>query len=229
MQFVFNHTTFDPVEYKMDREVLNALKPLGVEPKKLFNRDQVAPINGRRFAEIAEKVAQESLEVWNAPDGNPYLTDCFLPKDKMTIEPMTVQSAVGPIGLPYHQAQYPGIGTDTEDPISAQYHYVITMTKDQLPPATAFWSITLYDAAKGFFIPNDNYKYSVGENGGIQLDENGGVEIHISPEQPNDVQADNWLPSGGNEIVQDLDVIMRIYAPDIQKMETWKPPKAVKV
>ena len=225
MQFAFNHTTFDPLN-KMDREVLDALKPLGVEPKKIFRRKDVAQINGKRFAEIAEEVARECLAIWNDP-GNPYLTKCFLPKGEMTIKPMTIQSAVGPIGLPAHQAQYPGIGTpEGEPPMNAQHHYVIEMTKEQLPPATAFWSATLYDSVKGLFIPNEHYKYSVGENGGIQLDEDGGVAIHIAPTQPEEVPLDNWLPSGGKD--EQLDIIMRVYAPDLEKMSKWTAPKAIK-
>ena len=226
MQFVFNHTTFDPND-KMDREALAALKPLGVEPGKTFNRQQVAKIDGERLAKIAETFAAESLAIWNDPQGNPYLTKVFQPKGKMTIEPMVVQSAVGPIGQPYDQAQYPGIGTIDGQPMNAKEHYVIRMTKDQLPPARAFWSATLYDAKKGLFIPNDHFKYSVGENGGMKLDESGGIEIHIAPKQPADVPKENWLPSGGKD--EHLDVIMRVYGPDIDKMRTWKAPKARKL
>ncbi|UCF95622.1 MAG: DUF1214 domain-containing protein, partial [Desulfobacterales bacterium] len=29
-----------------------------------------------------------------------------------------------------------------------------------MPPAKAFWSVTLYDMQNGFFIPNDRKKYS---------------------------------------------------------------------
>jgi hypothetical protein len=101
------------------------------------------------------------------------------------------------------------------------------MSKEQLPPAKAFWSATLYDAKKGLFIPNDNYKYSVGENGGMKLDQSGGLEIHISPKQPEGVPRENWLPSGGKD--EKLDVIMRVYAPDIEAMKTWKAPKAEKL
>jgi len=43
------------------------------------------------------------------PDGNPYVNDLFLPKGSMNLEPMVAQSAYGPIGLPAHQAVYPGI------------------------------------------------------------------------------------------------------------------------
>ena len=225
MQFVFNYTTFNP-EDEMDQAVLAALKPLGVEPGKRFDPKKVAQIDGNRFAEIAEEIAAESLKIWNDPDGNPYLEKCFLPKGEMSIDPMTVQSAVGPIGLPYHQAQYPGIGTETGEPLRSTNHYVIRMTEEEMPPAQAFWSFTLYDAKKGLFIPNENYKYSVGENAGMQLDASGGIEVHISSTQPEGVPKENWLPSGEED--QDLDVIMRIYQPNLDIMPNWDAPKAEK-
>ena len=65
MQFVFNHTTFDPND-EMDRGVLAALKPLGVEPGNVFDSQKVAKIDGKKFREIAEKIAQESLSIWNS-------------------------------------------------------------------------------------------------------------------------------------------------------------------
>jgi hypothetical protein len=227
MQFIFNHTTFDP-EDEMDQKVLAALKPLGVEPGKQFDADKVAKIDGEKFAKVAKEVLIESLKTWNDPKGNPHLTKVFQPKGKMTLGTMVAQSCVGPIGLPYDQAQYPGIGTpDGQPPINAKGHYVIRMIKAQLPPAKAFWSATLYDAKKGLFIANDNYKYSVGENGGMKLDQSGGLEIHIAPKQPEGVPKQNWLPSGGKDEI--LDVIMRVYAPDIEAMKTWKAPKAEKL
>jgi hypothetical protein len=223
MQFVFNHTTFDPND-EMDQNVLAALKPLGVEPGKTYDVNKVAKIDGKRFAKAAEKVAQESLAIWNDPKGNPYLSEVFLPKGEMTIEPMVLQSAVGPIGLPAHQAMYPGIGSSDGKPLNAQNDYVIRMSKDELPPAKAFWSATLYDAKKGLFIPNDQMKYSVGENAGMKLDESGGIEIYIAAEQPDGVPKENWLPIIRRD--ENLDVIMRIYAPDQEKMKSWKAPKA---
>ena len=106
----------------------------------------------------------------------------------------------------------------------AQHDYVIRMSKDQLPPAKAFWSATLYDAKKGLFIPNDHKKYSVGENAGMKLDESGGIEIYVAAEQPKGVPKENWLPIIRRD--ENLDVIMRIYAPDQEKMKSWKAPKA---
>ena len=224
MQFVFNYTTFDPSD-PMDQEILSAMKPLGVAPGRTYDPQKVANVDGNKLAETAERVLQESLRLWNDPKGNPYLENVFQPKGRMTLGPMTLQSAVGPIGLPYDQAQYPGIGTADGSPIMAHKHYVVRMTKDELPPARAFWSLTLYIAKTGLFVPNDGKKYSVGENGGMKLDPSGGIEVHVAPTQPPGVPKENWLPSGGKD--EALDIIMRVYDPDVEAMRKYKTPKVM--
>lgn len=42
--------------------------------------------------------------------------------------------------------------------------------------------------------------------------------------QPHDVPEENWLPIERRDI--DLNVIMRIYSPDLEKFGTWQAPKA---
>jgi len=114
-------------------------------------------VNGTAV-KIGEKIAKESLAIWTSPKGNPYLFDVFKPKGKMTLAPMVVQSAVGPIGNPPQEAMYPGIVTTDGVQMNAKNDYVIRMTKDQLPPAKAFWSATLYDAKNSFFPDLDKMK-----------------------------------------------------------------------
>ena len=223
MQFVFNHTTFDPMD-SMDQDVLATFKPLGIVPVKEFDSSAVAEIDGTRLAEAARQVERESVAIWTNPEGNPYLNDVFLPKGQMTLEAMVVQSAYGPIGLPAHQAVYPGIPSASGEPMNAQHDYVIRMSASELPPAKAFWSVTLYDAENGFFIPNDRKKYSVGENSGMQLDTDGGIEIHVAVEQPEGVPADNWLPINRKD--EDMDIVMRIYDPEPNRIANWTPPRA---
>lgn len=225
MQFVFNHTTFD-LEDPMDQAVLAAFKPLGVEPGEDYDPEGVVAIDGKKFADIGRQIHQEALDIWTSPE-NPYANDLFKPKGEMAPAPMVLQSAYGPIGLPADQAVYPGIATADGEPMNAENDYVIRMSKDDMPPATAFWSVTLYDSKNGFFIPNDRKKYSVGENAGFELNEDGGIEIHIAAEKPEGVPEENWLPIVRKD--EDLDVVMRIYVPDLQKMGTWTVPKAEKL
>ena len=93
-----------------------------------------------------------------------------------------------------------------------------------MPPTEVFWSMTLYDLKNGFFIPNDHKKYSVGENAGMKLDENGGIEVHIAAKKPEGVPDENWLPINRKDEV--MDVVLRIYVPDLEKMKSWTAPKA---
>jgi hypothetical protein len=148
----------------------------------------------------------------------------FMPKGQIDLETQVIQSVAGPIGLPAYQARYIPVPTKDGKPMNAQHDYVLKMSKDELPPATAFWSLTLYDLANGFFIPNDQKKYSVGENAGMKLNDEGGIEIYVSAEKPGGVPAENWLPINRKD--ENLDIMLRIYVPDLEKLETWQSLKA---
>ena len=108
--------------------------------------------------------------------------------------------------------------------MNAMHDYVIRMSADEMPPATAFWSTTLYDTENGFFMPNDGKKYSVGENAGMKLDADGGIAIHIAAERPEGMPEENWLPLVRGDY--GIDIIMRLYAPDLERFKTWDAPKA---
>ena len=227
MQFVFNHTTFDPKD-ELDQALLGAYEPLGVVPGQSFDSATVAKMDSAKLREVSERIfAEEMAKTADQEFYKKELFGKFKPKGEMTLELLLFQSVLGPIGLPAHQAVYPGIVSADEQPLNAQHDYVIRMSKDEMPPSTAFWSVTLYDSKDGFFIPNDQKKYSVGENAGFKLDEQGGIEIHIAAEKPEGVPEENWLPiNRGDEA---LDLVMRIYAPDVEKMKTWQAPKAERI
>ena len=57
--------------------------------------------------------------------------------------------------------------------------------------------------------------------------EDGGFEIHVAAEKPEGVPEENWLPINRGDVP--LDLVMRIYAPDVEKLKTWNAPKAEQV
>ncbi len=223
MQFVFNHITFDQ-NNDMDKAVLAAYKPLGVEPGKAFDTTRVAKLDAALFRKTAEEVTKQTLASQTDPATQArVLPQVFMPKGQIDLEAQVAQSVVGPIGLPAYQAIYIPVSSISGKPMNSQHDYVLKMSKDELPPATAFWSLTLYDLENGFFIPNDRKKYSVGENAGYRLNANGGIEIVVSAKKPKGVPEENWLPiNRGNT---GLNGMFRIYAPDAEKMKTWKTPQ----
>ncbi|MGI9241350.1 MAG: DUF1214 domain-containing protein, partial [Verrucomicrobiales bacterium] len=227
MQFVFNHTTFDPGNAE-DQAVLAAYKPLGVEPGKAYDQDKVAKIDGKQVRETAQRIQRDwlrdisSQEVYDATA--PFI---FQPKGETSLDALLATSISGPIGIPQEEAVYPQLVTTDGAPLNAQNDYVIRMSKDEMPPAKAFWSLTLYDLDQGFFIPNDRKKYSVGKNGGMKLNEDGGIEIHIAAEKPEGVPAENWLPIERKDL--ELGSQFRLYVPDLEKLKIWQAPKAEKL
>jgi hypothetical protein len=62
------------------------------------------------------------------------------------------------------------------------------------------------------------------ENAGMKFDKNDGSAVYIAAENPDGVPEENWLPINRKD--EDLSVNLRIYVPDMEKMKTWKPPKA---
>jgi len=227
MQFVFNHTTFD-ADDEIDRKALDAYEPLGVVPGREFDANKVAVIDGARFREVAEQVASKKLAGMGDPEFTAsFINDLFQPKGEMASLPMLAQSIVGPIGVPRAEALYPPITSADGTPLNAMNDYVIRIAPDEMPPATAFWSATLYDTENGFFLPNDRKKYSVGENAGMQLDADGGIAIYLAAEQPEGVPEENWLPMSRGDY--GVDVIMRLYAPDLERFDTWASPKAERI
>ena len=224
MQFVFNHTTFDP-KNELDQKVLAVYEPLGVVPGRAFDAQAVARLDGPRVRQAAERVAAvEMARALDPKSKDANVLKLFQPKGHMTLEALVGQSVIGPIGLPAAEAVYPPIVTADGQPMNAMHDYVIRMSKAELPPAKAFWSVTLYDTKNGFFIPNDRKKYSVGMNAGVKLNDQGGIEIYVAARKPDGVPAENWLPIVRKD--ENIDMIMRIYVPDLEKFKNWKAPRA---
>ena len=227
MQFVFNHTTFD-ANNELDQALLAAYGPLGVVPGQPYDAVEVATIDGAKFREVSERIfAEEMARITDEAFVLEQTIGKFEPKGETPLELLLFQSVLGPIGMPAGEAVYFALNAVDGKPLNAMNDYVIRMTADELPPTDVFWSLTLYDFQNGFFIPNDRKKYSVGENAGMQLDEDGGITVYVAAEQPEGVPEENWLPINRKD--EAIDVTLRIYVPDLEALETWEVPKAERI
>ncbi|MGV0993034.1 MAG: DUF1254 domain-containing protein [Mycobacterium sp.] len=99
--------------------------------------------------------------------------------------------------------------------------YTLHFDADQLPPAEAFWSVTVYDAS-GSLVPNTNDQYSVSSSRPAELvyEPDGSINIIFSRTDPGDPNS-NWLalPFGG------FSAYLRMYVPDQAAQDrTWTPP-----
>lgn len=227
MQFVFNHISFDP-DNSLDKAVLEIYKPLGIMPGGTYDPEAGIEVNGVELRAIADRIKEEEMKKSVDEDFRKKIqSKMFQPKGETDLETLLNVSILGPIGMPEEEAIYPQIQTADGQPMNAMNDYIIRMSAEELPPARAFWSITLYDLENGFFIPNDLKKYSVGENAGMKLNDAGGIEIYIASEKPEGVPEENWLPIERKDI--NLSPTLRIYQADLDVMKTWTVPFAEKL
>lgn len=95
-------------------------------------------------------------------------------------------------------------------PLNGDNRYVIRFSKDEIPEARSFWSVTLYDERFNLVF-NEAGRYSFGDKvPGLNYGEDGSLTIYIQPDQPQGDKASNWLPSPKG---QDFNLFLRTYFP----------------
>lgn len=131
------------------------------------------------------------------------------------------RAAVALVGLGANQlgdAYYPMLIDDrgpTEDPA------VLHFDADEIPPAGAYWSVTLYDE-KGFAVPNALNRGAIADWMDLVYGDDGSLDLYIQSESPGADKESNWLPSPADRA---WNLTMRLYAPLPNALDgTWKPP-----
>ena len=117
---------------------------------------------------------------------------------------------------------YPSAFTDSRGrAFSGRHSYRLRFRRGQLPPADAFWSLTMYTQA-GYLHPNPDRIYAVGDRTkGLRKGSDGSLTITISRKRPKGAAAANWLPAPAGR----FRVLMRIYEPRRSVLNgRWKPP-----
>ena len=85
-------------------------------------------------------------------------------------------------------------------------NYVIHFAAGQMPPAKAFWSLTLYNA-KQFFYDNPLNRYTVSERTQFVKNADGSVDVYVQHDSPGSAKEANWLPAPADK----FSLILRIY------------------
>lgn len=124
------------------------------------------------------------------------------------------------VNLP-EDAVYPASFVDGEGkPYSGANRYVLHFDKGKLPPANAFWSVTLYDK-DGFQAPNAINRFALGDRDKLTFNADGSLDIYIQNASPGPDKEANWLPAPAGE----FNLAMRLYSPQRAALDSsWTPP-----
>lgn len=205
-----------------DYPILFRLRAFGIEPGKPFDAgkldlETIAIINKAAkdavvYLPAAMLKAGDHVNGWNigrenmGTYGTSYLRRAII--------------AFGGLGcnLP-EDAIYPTSFVDAKGkPLTGANKYVLHF--DKMPPADAFWSITMYDK-DGFQVPNPIDRYAVSSHDDLKFNADGSLDIYVQANSPGKDKEANWLPAPKTA----FQPTMRLYSPRATALDgSWAPP-----
>ncbi len=214
------HATDQPIIARMKRIGITTGKPLDFErlDPAIQKALASAPEDGRKL--MAWKLATLARVVngWSMNTdtmgvyGNYYLKRAIV-----------AQRGLG-ANLP-EDAIYPlNLADESGKPLDGVNSYTIHFEKATLPPAEAFWSITLYDD-DGFQVPNSLNRFAVSSWMPFKYNADGSLDLYVQHENPEGANEANWLPAPKGP----YNLTMRLYAPKMAALTgKWAPPPIVR-
>ena len=213
-----------------DWSTVARLKRIGIEAGKSFDLSKQSPEVRRGMANAATdglKTMQRKLpSIARVVNGWQMNTDTMGVYGNYYLK----RGIVAMVGLGANQpddAVYPMIISDADGkPVTGDNNYVLHFNKDQLPPAEAFWSVTMYDK-DGFPFANPINRFAIGDRDKLTFNKDGSLDLYVQHENPGQDKQSNWLPSPKEGA---LGITMRLYAPKVEVLDgRWNPPALKKV
>lgn len=138
-------------------------------------------------------------------------------------------AVIGIYGNSKQEAMYPALTVDSDGAaLTGTNKYTLTFPDGQLPPANAFWSVTMYKLPESLLVDNPINRYVINSPMLPDLVKNpdGSLTLYIQNSPPESDKTANWLPAPPGP----FQVFMRVYWPKPEALDgTWQPPKLMKV
>jgi len=214
-----------------DAPMVAKLAKIGIVPGQDFDVSKLDPAVAKGIA-AAPKPGQERISA--------YLKESIVTGDAKVESGWLFFHKAGVYGTSYRDramitwyglganriqdAVYPtSEGPDLLKKYSGANKYVAHFNKGEMPPANAFWSITMYDKDY-FFVPNPINRYTASSRNKFKTNADGSVDLYIQKDSPGKDKEQNWLPAPSDAFV----LMMRLYWPKENSPSildgSWKPP-----
>lgn len=138
-------------------------------------------------------------------------------------------AVLGIYGNTKQEAMYPvySIDADGQKLDGAKGRYTLRFAPGELPPVSAFWSLTLYKMPSSLLVANPLNRYLLNSPMLPQFtkDADGGITLYIQNESPGKDKEANWLPAPEGAFM----MVLRLYWPKAEATEgKWTQPVLMK-
>ena len=235
--FNFYLSLVEPI-HENDKETMARFAKIGIKPGGSFDRseysEEVIKAIEEGITEANEKIAYKAQNIAESINGWSMM-DAFGPREFFKND-WLLRAAAAMVAIYANdkiEAFYPMAFVDGDGGIldGKSNKYKLQFTKDELPPAKYFWSVTMYDkradGIAGYLVDNPIDRYLINSTTEeLVYNEDGGLTMYIQNKKPEDKKVTNWLPAPADEFY----LIMRIYGPKESVMNgTWAPPAVIKI
>jgi hypothetical protein len=211
-----------------DEPIIAQLRKVGIEKGKSFDMAKVDPAIRKALTGAPEE-GQKLME-WKLPTLARVANGWSMNTDTMGVygNYYLKRAIVAQVGLGANLPQdaiYPiNLADETGKPLDGANHYTLHFDKNDMPPANAFWSVTLYDP-EGFQVANTLNRFAVSSWMPFKYNGDGSVDLYFQNESPGKDKEANWLPAPKSG----FNLTMRIYAPKSEALTgKWNPPPVVR-
>ena len=213
-----------------DYPVVHRMARIGIEPGKSFSLAAASP-EARQALEAAAPAAMQLIKQGLTRVGvrqNGWRTNLSNIGTYGTDYRARAGIAFGGLGAnPVEDAIYPSAFADADGkPFSSDNRYVLRFSREQIPPARAFWSLTMYDQRQ-FFAANPINRFAIGDRDKLKFNADGSLELYIQRASPGADKESNWLPAPASG---PFTMNLRLYWPKPEALDgSWAPPPVRRV
>jgi len=214
-----------------ERELMAQFAQLGIGAEGEFHIKALAP-------DLIKAVHEGMTDAWKAYDaeerkmsgGEISSGDLFGTRDYLKNNYLyrLLGAVNGIYGNAKEEAVYPFYLADANgDALDGANNYTLTFAPGQLPPANAFWSLTMYIHPDRMLVANPLNRYLINSPMLPELarDPDGGITLLLQHVSPGADKEANWLPTPAGRFA----CALCIYWPKQEALDgTWKQPPMVR-
>jgi len=190
--------------HQSEKEIFAKFAKIGIKSGKAFNLDDYNPeiivaIN-EGIQSAIKKIKAASMELGERKNGWQQVSGAFGTREAMNGKYL-IRAAAAYFGLwgnDLEEAFYPEttFDSDGEHLDGSKQTYVLRFEKDEIPPAKAFWSLTMYKLPSQLLMDNEIDRYVIGSaTEGLKYNSDGSLDIFIQKDNPGKDKVSNWLPA----------------------------------
>ncbi|MCC6682856.1 MAG: DUF1254 domain-containing protein [Phycisphaeraceae bacterium] len=139
-------------------------------------------------------------------------------------------AVLGIYGNSQAEAMYPIYAVDAagEKLDASKSRYTLRFAPGELPPAKAFWSLTMYELPSSLLVANPLNRYLINSPmlPDLKPDSDGGLTLYVQHESPGKDKEPNWLPAPAGQFM----AVLRLYWPTEDALNgNWRQPPMKRV